>query len=335
MPLDDLSALRRLLCDLGDFIRDAVISGRSQQSIESLSAVAAESEADTIYAIDRLSEDAIVEWFTSHWPTHEPVEVVLEGVEADGAPCFPAGTHADDTKWKCLIDPIDGTRGIMVDKRSAWALVALAPQLGAATQLSDVVAAAMTEIPTTKQWRADQVSAVKGGGVTAEAVNVLDGTRAPLEIRPSRATDFRHGFSSLVKFFPEGRTLTAQIEERVWDEIIGLGATASPTVFDDQYICTGGQFYELLMGHDRFIGDIRPLVHACIDIDSTLVCHPYDVATALILTEAGIVYESPLGGFPDAPLDTTTPVSWFAFANEDLAAIARPVLHRVIGTLLA
>ena len=64
----------------------------------------------------------------------------------------------------------------------------------------------------------------------------------------------------MAKFFPEGRALTAQIEEQLWDELIGLGRDASPTIFDDQYICSGGSFYELLAGHDRMIGDLRPLV---------------------------------------------------------------------------
>jgi hypothetical protein len=256
--------------------------------------------------------------------------VIFEGIDESSPPCFPAGTDPLDTKWKILIDPIDGTRGFMVDKRPAWVLAGLAPQLGPTTNLSDVFVAAMTEIPLTKQWRADQVSAIRGRGIVAEGVNVLDGGRTPLDLRPSRATDFRHGFASLVKFFPEGRTLTAQIEEQIWDELVGLGATASPTIFDDQYISTGGQFYELLVGHDRFVGDIRPLVHAALDLDSTLVCHPYDCVAALILEEAGIVYESPLGGFPDAPLDTTSPVAWLAFANENLAGKMRPVLHRVL-----
>jgi fructose-1,6-bisphosphatase/inositol monophosphatase family enzyme len=333
--MPELEKFRVLLCQLGDAIRDAVISGRARQSVEQLSAVAAESAADTIYAIDKLSEDAILAWFAAHWPADEPVELIFEGIDESAPPCFPTGTDALDTKWKIILDPIDGTRGLMVDKRPAWALVGLAPQLGTATSLSDIQVAAMTEIPLTKQWRADQLSAIRGRGVVAEAVNVLDGSRAPLELRPSKATDFRHGFASLAKFFPEGRTLLAQIEEQVWDELVGLGATASPTIFDDQYISTGGAFYELIAGHDRFVGDIRPLVHAVLDLDSTLVCHPYDVAAALVLTEAGVIYESPLGGFPDAPLDTTSPVSWLAYANETLASELRPVLQKALGVLLA
>lgn len=333
--MPDLEKLRALICRLGDAIRDAVVEGRARQSSEELSAVAHESAADTIYEIDKLSEAAILEWFRDHWPAEESVELVLEGMDERHPPCFPEGVDSLDTKWKCIIDPIDGTRGLMVDKRPAWALVGLAPQLGEITSLSDICVASMTEIPLTKQWRADQISAIRARGVVSEAVNVLDGTRFPIELRPSKATDFRHGFASLAKFFPEGRTLTAQIEEQVWDELVGLGATASPTIFDDQYISVGGAHYELLAGHDRFVGDVRPLVHRVLDLDSTLVCHPYDCAAALVLVEAGVVYEAPGGGFPDAPLDTTSPVSWFAFANETLAAKLRPVLRKTLDAMLA
>jgi len=332
--MPDLEKFRVLLCQLGDAIRDAVIAGRARQSMDQLSAVAEESAADTIYVIDKISEEAILAWFRDRWPADEPVELIFEGIDEAHAPCFPAGTDARGTKWKCILDPIDGTRGLMVDKRPAWALAGLAPQLGEITSLSDIKVAAMTEIPLTKQWRADQISAIEGRGITAEAVNVLDGTRSPLELRPSKAADFRHGFASLAKFFPEGRTLIAQIEEQVWDELVGLGATSSPVIFDDQYISVGGQFYELLAGHDRFVGDIRPQVHRVLDLDSTIVCHPYDCAAALVLIEAGIIYEAPDGSFPDAPLDTTSPVSWFAFANETLANKLRPVLRKALGTML-
>lgn len=333
--MPELENFRVLLCQLGDAIRDAVLAGRARQSLDELSAVARESAADTIYAIDKLSEEAILAWFSAHWPAGEPVELVFEGIDESRAPCFPAGAEADDTKWKIILDPIDGTRGLMVDKRPAWVLAGLAPQLGEVTSLSDIKVAAMTEIPLTKQWRADQVSAIQGRGIVAESLNVLDGTRAPLTLRPSAASDFRHGFASIAKFFPEGRTLVAQIEEQVWDELVGLGATASPTIFDDQYISTGGAFYELLAGHDRFVGDIRPLVHRVLDLDSTLVCHPYDAAAALVLIEAGVIYESPDGGFPDAPLDTTSALSWLAFANETLAEKLRPVLRKTLDAMLA
>jgi len=222
----------------------------------------------------------------------------------------------------------------MYDKRPAWVLAGLAPQNGESTSLADILIAAMTEIPTTKQWRADQLSVVEGRGIVAEALNVFDGSRRPFQVQPSRAAHFDHGFASFAKFFPEGRTLTAQIEEAIWDELTGIGEQPSPTIFDDQYISTGGQFYELLMGRDRLIADIRPLVYARLDLDSPLVCHPYDACVWPILVEAGIVYEAPDGGFPDAPLDTTSPLAWLAFANPQLAELARPVIHRTLESML-
>jgi fructose-1,6-bisphosphatase/inositol monophosphatase family enzyme len=327
-----LETLRQLLCSLGDAIRKRVIEGRLSISAEALSSVASHSIADTIYEIDKFGEEAIREWFDGRWPASQPVEVVMEGPEEPL--CFPRGTSRSDTKWKCLLDPIDGTRGIMYDKRSAWALAGIAPQRGEATSLSDIVVAAMTELPTTKQWRADQVSAIRGGGLVAKAVNVLDGTASALSLAPSIACNFRHGFAWMAKFFPEGRALTAQIEEQLWDELVGIGRDASPTVFDDQYICTGGAFYELLAGHDRMVADLRPLVLARLDLHSSLVCHPYDVVAALLLAEAGVVYEHPLGGFPDAPLDTTSGITWVAYANSALADLARPVLQRILRKTL-
>jgi fructose-1,6-bisphosphatase/inositol monophosphatase family enzyme len=328
--LDDL---RKKLCALGDHIRDRILDERLGKTTDSLATVAHQSAADTIYAIDKISEAAIAEWFESEWPATEPVQLIMEGLDEDC--CFPRGTPPARTQWKCLLDPIDGTRCLMYDKRSAWVLAGLAPQNGDATVLSQIETAAMTELPTTKQWRADQISAVRGHGLRAESCNILEGTRSPLSLRPSLATDFRHGFSWMAKYFPEGRTLTAQIEERLWDELVGLGRDPSPTVFDDQYLSTGGAFYELLTGHDRMIGDLRPLVYARLDLEFSLACHPYDVAAALLLDEAGIIYEHPLGGFPDAPLDTTSGIAWIAYANPFLAAAARPVLQKILNQFLA
>lgn len=327
--------LRQLLCALGDHIQARIISARAGKSIEDLSGIAAQTTADTIYQIDRLSEAAIAEWFATHWPADEPVQVVMEGIEDDQPLCFPEGIDLSSTRWKCILDPIDGTRCIMHDKRSAWALAGIAPQKGDDTRLSDIIAAAMTELPTTKQWRADQISATRGGGCVFTSRNVLDGSTAPLHLQPSQATQFEHGFSWLAKYLPEGRTLTSQIEEALWEELTDYTGTDPLQVFDDQYISTGGAFYEMLSGHDRLGGDIRPLVFARLGLDAALVCHPYDVSAALILSEAGVIYEHPLGGFPDAPLNTTHPMAWVIYANPTIAAKARPVLQKLLNRFLA
>lgn len=324
--------LREKLCALGGAVRDAVLEGRRRSAAEELSKVAGSGGGDTIYAVDKFGEEAVGEWFRTNWPADMPVQVVMEGIEGEW--CFPEGTAAAKTDWKCIIDPIDGTRGLMYDKRSAWSLAGVAPQRGEETMLSGIVAAAMTEIPVSKQWRADQFSATREGGVRGISFDVLRGGEAELLATPSQARDFRHGFASLAKFFPEGRTLTSQIEERIWDELVGLNASASPEVFDDQYLSTGGQFHELLAGRDRMVGDIRPLVFRALDMDGSLACHPYDACAWLVLERAGVVFEHPLGGFPDAPLDTESGVAWVGYANTALAAAMRPVLQKTLRGFL-
>ena len=332
--MDEHHLLRRLLCELGDHIRNTLVETRARETSSDLAAVSRESSSDTIYHIDKITEDALAEWFERSWPANHPVQVVMEGLEEDEALTFPRGTPLADTRWKCIIDPIDGTRGIMYDKRSAWMLAGIAPQRGAATRLLDIVVAAMTELPTSKQWRADQLSAIRGGGVIAEGVDIFTGERVPLRLQPSQATHCKHGFSAIVRYFPEGRALTAQIDEKLWDTLYGLGSTTSPLIFDDQYISTGGQFYELLVGHDRMLADLRPMVLPAAGFKSTLLCHPYDACTALILREAGVIVEQPDGSPMDAPMDTTSPVAWVAYANAALADHVRPALRQAMADVL-
>lgn len=270
-----------------------------------MAAVEGETPADTIYGIDKVTDDSLVGWFERRWP--EPLELVSEGLHE------PVVIGRGSPEWTVIVDTIDGTRGLMYDKRAAWSLAAVAPHGG---RLGDVVAAAMTEIPTTKQWGADQLSAVRGGGVVAERVDVLGGGRHDIDVRPSTATDLEHGFAQVAKFLPPGKAALATIEGAVFDAI---GAVA---VFDDQYLATGGQLHELVAGHDRFVADLRPLV-----APRAFACHPYDICTALVLQEAGGVVTDPWGEPLDVPLDTTTPVAWAGYANRALFERIAPALR--------
>jgi hypothetical protein len=324
-----LERARRLLCELQDHIRDTLIAARERHAAK-FAQVASVTAADTIYHIDRLSEEAILGWFERRWPRTWPVEIVMEGLE-DGATVFPRGTPVRRTEWKCILDPIDGTRSLMYDKRAAWALAGLAPQRGPGTRLGDIVVAAMTELPTSKQGRADQLSAVVGGGVVAQTVELGGGRRRRWTPRPSRARHFEHGFASIARFFPEGKALLGTIEEALWRELGVLGKGGGQLVFDDQYLSTGGQLFELIAGHDRMLGDLRPMVYLKLGYSSaTLCCHPYDICTLLIAREAGCVIEAPDGRALRVPLDTTTPVAWMGYANGVLARQVRPILRRLL-----
>ena len=297
---------RRLLCRLGDDLRDLVVGAAGMD----MAAVTGSTVADTIYAIDRVTDDVLVDWFERHWPD---VELVSEGLD-EPVVIGPSPSPS----WTVIVDTIDGTRGLMYDKRAAWSLAAAAPRGG---RLRDVVAAAMTELPTAKQGAADQLSGTRGAaGVVAERLLLASGARTPLAVRPSTATDLEHGFGGFAKFFPRGKPELARLEAELFTR---LGADH---VFDDQYLSSGGQLHELITGHDRFVADLRPVVDA-----GAFACHPYDICTSLLLELAGGVVTDPWGGPLDAPLDTTTSVAWVGYANRALADAIGPVLADVLA----
>jgi len=100
--------------------------------------------------------------------------------------------------------------------------------------------------------------------------------------------------------------------------------------FEDQYASTGGELYELMAGHDRLVADLRPLmqpVRAAQGLPPGLCCHPYDLCTALLAEEAGVVLRDPGGGPIDAPFDVVADVAWVGYANERLRALVEPVLQ--------
>jgi len=208
----ELNRARRLLCALQDSIRDALVAARVRQSA-TFAKVAAVTTADTIYQVDRLSEAAIMAWFEAHWPRAWPVELVMEGLESGVPATFPRGTPVARTRFKCILDPIDGCGASCMTsaRRGVWP--GSRCSAGRRDHLGDIVVAAMTELPTSKQWRADQLSAVRGGGVVADAVDVRGGGRKNLTVRPSPMRHFEHGFASLARFFPEGKGLLGAIEE--------------------------------------------------------------------------------------------------------------------------
>src|SRR6185295_16583373 len=97
--------------------------------------------------------------------------------------------------------------------------------------------------------------------------------------------------------------------------------------FEDQYISTGGQLYELFSGRDRFTADIRPLMETVAvkrGFKLGICCHPYDLCTELIAREAGVIVTSPAGGPIDSPLVVDHNVAWVGYANEDIRRQIEP-----------
>jgi hypothetical protein len=218
----------------------------------------------------------------------------------------------------------------MYDKRAAWSLAGAAPNKGPQTRLRDIEVAAMTELPTSKMGQGDVLWAIRGKGAHA-AREVLSGGLAtpasvPHLIEHSNATSIQHGFAMISNFFPGTKVLASQLMEHLIANLIGPADVTAATVFEDQYISTGGQFYELIVGHDRFNADLRPLFYKIQGQPEGLCCHPYDCATLLIAEEAGVVITDGLGNPLDSPMDVTTGLSWAGFANGDLRRFIEPLL---------
>ena len=325
----DAGHLLEPLLALHQRVRDAVVDACTRQASERLAAVASDvaERGDTIYAIDRVGEEAFVQGLADV-ARAEPLCLVGEGLP-DHVLALPRGAREQDCRWRLLVDPIDGTRGLMYQKRSAWVLTGIAPNRGVDTRLRDIVLAVQTEIPLVKQHLSDQLWARRGRGMEARRFNRLSGAHEPVTLRPSRAETIAHGFATVVRFFPGARDTLAAIDDEVVQALV-QPAPGRAACFEDQYASTGGELYELMAGHDRLVADLRPLVQsvrAASGLPPGLCCHPYDLCTALIAEEAGVIVRDPSGTPVDAPFDVTSDVAWVGYANERLRALVEPVLQ--------
>ncbi len=313
-------------------IRDAVVAACESAAEGTLHRVDRDGAGDTIYAVDRVGEEGLVELFEADVASIAPIVLLAEGLPPAGV-VLPRGTDEAKAVWRVLVDPIDGTRGLMYQKRSAWVLTGIAPNRGKGTTLADVVLAAQTEVPLVKQHLSDRLWAIRGQGAHAERFNRLDATTRPLHLHPSDATTIAHGFAMISRFFPGAREELAAIDEEIVLGALGPVREGKAHCFEDQYICTGGQLYELMAGHDRFNADLRPLVESILrsrGLSLGICCHPYDLATELIAREAGVIVVDPSGTPIRAPLDIEADVAWVGYANQGVRGQIEPLLHEAL-----
>lgn len=330
----DPEELARRLVTIGEIVRDHVLQELRRQSSESLSAIAFETAADKIYVIDRSVETLLLPALVEHLQPAVSFALICEGVNDEQPLAFPEGTPIDECRARLIVDPIDGTRPIMYNKRSAWWLAGFGPNKGDETTLGAIDVAVQVEIPTTRAALADTLWAIRGRGANGETTNLITGERISFQPQPSRATTINGGFASVFHPFPGGKEVFAAIEEELTRELIGGLETSKTALFDDQYLSTGGQLYELMTGRDRMLVDVRGLLYERFKREGKPVghaCHPYDLCTVLIAEEAGVLITDGRGHPLDAPLDTTTDVSWIGYANEAIRREVEPVLMRLLS----
>src|SRR5438477_2667289 len=202
--LADPDTILRHLRELQRRIRDVILQSR-QSAAADLHAVSHETSADTIYKLDLLIEP-VIEEFCEEWSKTMPMVIVAEGIEPEAGRTFPAGANEDAAPLRIILDPIDGTRGLMYDKRPAWSLAGAAPNKGPDTRLSDIEIAVMTELPASKMSQADVLWSIRGHGAHGqrEPLNTRQSglSAQDLILSPSRAQTLAHGFAMVSNFFP-------------------------------------------------------------------------------------------------------------------------------------
>ncbi|HEU4834205.1 MAG TPA: hypothetical protein VFS90_07320 [Pyrinomonadaceae bacterium] len=330
--MKDIRTLLDPLRRLHETIRASVVDACERATSEEMAEVIREEEEDTIFALDRVSEELLIDFFEREVAAFAPVLLIAEGL-SDGQIIIPRGTPESDVVWRIIVDPIDGTRGLMYQKRSGWILTGVAPNRGSGTSLNDIELAVQTEIPLVKQHLSDVLWAVRGEGFHAERFNRLTGEHRALDLRPSTAGNIDQSYSQVVRFFPGVRDVLAAIDDEIVLGALGRAQSGKAPCFEDQYTSSGGQLYELVAGHDRFTADLRAQmepVTAERGLPKLLCCHPYDLCTELIAREAGVIVTGVDGGPLNARLAVEPDVSWVGYANERIRATVEPVLKSAL-----
>lgn len=126
-----IQQLLPLVRQLHNQLRDAVVMTCEKSSLENLSTVEYEGADDTIYSIDAVCERELIEIGSKEIALHVPIVLIAEGLK-NGKMVLPEGAKESEAKYRMIVDPIDGTRGLMYQKRSAWILTEL-PRIVAKT----------------------------------------------------------------------------------------------------------------------------------------------------------------------------------------------------------
>ena len=136
----------------------------------------------------------------------------------------------------------------------------------------------------------------------------------------------RAGYLGVSLFFTiSGFLITRQILDRHRADTWGWG------VFAAQRVRRLAPMALVTLTGVTIADTIHPFFWGRDDVGALMCCHPYDICTSMLLTEAGGLFERPDGGPVDCQLDTTTPVAWVAYANHALAQLVGPALIAVLA----
>src|SRR5262249_59686733 len=134
----------------------------------------------------------------------------------------------------------------------------------------------------------------------------------------SKSDTIAHGFAMVARFCPGAREELAAIDEEIIIGALGPVQPGKAHCFEDQYLASAGQLYELMAGHDRFVADLRPLMERVLAERGQalgICCHPYDLCTELIARELGVIVTGPAGAAPGPGMVTGPQITSGRYVN--------------------
>ena len=155
------------------------------------------SPSDIIYQIDIEAEEVIIKMMEESASEFGGILLLAEGIGENDISFYPTGLAAKDAKTKIICDPIDGSRGLMYDKRPAFFFLAAAGAIDS-IKLSDLDLSVMVELPIPKQGEWDVLSAVRNSGFKAERYNEK-GNQGAVNLSPCEKSSIEGGFFSVSK----------------------------------------------------------------------------------------------------------------------------------------
>ena len=272
---------------------------------------------DVTFGLDVPGEAWIEEW-AGERARHGPLSVLTEDRgwrhlapdPAGGAPHELAGF--DHGGPRIAIDPVDGTRNLMADLRSAWTVIGFAPAGPTAPRLGDLTGGMVAELPTSRAARA-RLFVADADGCRVEEQSVETGEiLAGRLVRVDADDRSDHGYFPFFRYEPRLRPALARLEAAFFERLERFEHAEVLSCYDDQYISNAGQLVLLLSGTYRMIVDARALLARRAGV-STVTSKPYDLSGAVVCARAaGAVLTAADGGPLDFPIDVETPVDFAA-----------------------
>lgn len=238
-----LEPLQRLCTTIREPVRErlaAAASGAAHR--DDVTRAVGQGVGDTTFAIDEIAERAVDTWLQTMGSTR-PLSLLTEdagwrhvGPGATEGTCVPLPDF-DHGGPRILLDPIDGTRNIMHDVRSAWVVVSFAGSGAGVPKFDALELGIVSEIPDTRTMLARELVGERGAGATVHEIDLASGEATPsrtLTVDDDPRLD--RGYFPFFAFHPALRPHVQAVCADVVRRVSAEHEIDASTIFDDQYI---------------------------------------------------------------------------------------------------